>query len=66
VYRPMGGAVYNFVGGRLLVLLGDSRPVLTDVCLGDILTEPCVDSFPVTMMGQMIGYVREGGHGGWL
>jgi len=50
--------------GRLLGLLGGSQPVLTDDSLGDILTEPCVDSFPVTLMGQMTDYVRgKGGHG---
>jgi len=64
VHRPMGKAVYNFVGGKLPVLLDDSRQVLTDVSLVDILTEPCVKFFlPVTMMGKMIGSVRRVGGG---
>jgi len=28
--------------------------------LGDILTEPCIESFPVTMMGEKIDFVRKG------
>jgi len=42
------------------VLLDDRRLVLTDVSLGDILTEPYVDSFSLTMMGEKIGCVRRG------
>jgi len=66
VHRPMGGAVFNFAGGGgLLVLLGDRRRVLTDASLGDILTEPYVDSYhPVPMMGVGIDFVRKG-EGPW-
>jgi len=60
VHRPMGGRSLILLGGRLPVLLGKRRLVLTDVSLGDILTEPCVDSFPVTMMGEKIVFVRKG------
>jgi len=58
VHRPMGGGRSLILSkGRLLVLLGSSRPVLTRLH-GRHSDRPCVDSFPVTLMGQMIGYVR--------
>jgi len=67
VHRPMGGGwSLTLLGGRLPVLLDDRRLVLRDVSLRDILTEPCVNFFPVTLTGQMTDYVRwEGVAQGW-